>query len=328
LWARNAIPRYRDSAGGGLDAATLRQNVENRLQALDNSIDPTLRTQVADKIVTLSIIPIPPSLINNLIIKIKDAFKYRKTVSWSIHQDYTNTFLTEYIKLCKQELGLTDDIITDLVVIANRRKLKDGIWDMSKYINPAELELQTIFHVQEILKRGYCAGFTNLINYKLFCNSMRNRFIQNLDEIMPGSELSSFINSLECSVQGSATRGLRLGDPNPINNVTRPLRDVEDIDAAFRLNNLDFDNFCDELIRIGIEKDFSKQLIDDLKIQKSKGKIMYELLKEFKFGGSDFTTLIRNAANPHTSFDILDINFAIIKKGGQFDNLPQLTFKY
>lgn len=328
LAMQKAAKRVTDSAGGGLDAVTLRQNVENRLQALDNTTNPALRTQVADKIVMCSIIPIPLSQITNLIDKIKDTFKKRITVSWSLHPDYTNIFLTDYIRLCKQELGLTDDIITDLVVIANRRKITNGIWDMRKYINPAELERQTIFHIKEILKRGYCAGFTNLNNYKLYCNAMRNRFIQNLDEIMPDSQLSSFINSLECSIQGSATRGLRAGDPAPVNNITIPLRKVDDIDAAFSLNNLDFDSFCDELIRIGREMDFSDQLIKDLIKQKTDGKIMYDLLKEFKFGNSDFTTLIRNAAKPYTGFPPKKINFAIIKKGGQYDNLPQLSFKY
>lgn len=57
--------------------------------------------------------------------------------------------------------------------------------------------------------------------------------------------------------------------------------------------------------------------------------LRYDMIfEEIPVGNSTFLQKIRAAAAPHTNFAPGKINFAIIKKGGKYDNLPEVPFKY
>ncbi len=335
--------RVAKAAGGGSDINTIRQNIENRLNQLYPNGDPIVISQTAEKITMCAIVPIPISVIRNLINKINTAFKNR--VPWALHPDYTDVFLSDFTVLCRQELGLSEKELEDLVVFANRRKQNpNGTWKLDKYINPQELVLQANFYVKEILKRGFSAGFSNLNNYKLFCNATKNRLIQNLNDL-PGN-LSDYIGSLECSVKGSAARGWKFGDPEPIAGLAKPTRAIDDIDLGFTLSPTDYDNFVNELKMViedmsnndidfptftEIEANFILDKMTVIKKGKKKVKEMLKYNEVFELipaGNSSFVDKIRNAASPHTHFNPKEINFAIVKRGGDYDNLPEVLFKY
>lgn len=240
---------------------------------------------------------------------------------------YTDAFLTDYIKLCRDELNLLDEDIIDLVVIANKQG-KNGI----KFISTDELIRQTNFCIKEIKVRGFTAGFNDLIQYKQFCNVVRNKFKQNLLDL-PG-DLSDHIGSLELVVKGSAARTLKQGDPLvSTSGVTIPLKKADDIDMGMKLNATDYDNFVEELINIINQGDIdlppgmAKQLVTDIKA--TDGKLQYnEILDRIPLGNSNFTDKIKLAAVTHTNFNIKKINFAIIKRGGKYDKQPEIQFKY
>lgn len=313
--AKNATKTF----GEGLTPDVLRQKVRERLKQLHPNESDTIIQQAADKIYYCSIIPIDPSFLIN---KIKGLIKQQ---TWDLDPLYTNNFLSDYIKLCRQDLGLSDEFIEDLVVIANK-KGKDGV----KFISPDELILQTNFYVKEILVRGFGAGFNNLSQYKSFCNAVRNKFKQNLLDL-PG-DLSDHIGSLELVVKGSAARTLKQGDPLvSTSGITIPLKKADDIDMGMRLNATDYDNFVEELKMVVLDTiDDSEEATRLIKkIENTNGKLQYdEILKQVPIGNSDFVSKIRQAADSHTNFDFGDINFAIIKKGGKYDKLPEIPFKY
>lgn len=335
--------RVAKAAGGGSDINTIRQNIENRLKQLYPNGDPVVISQTAETIMMCGLVPLTPSMINNAINKIKKFFGDR--VRWTLHPDYTNAFLTDFTVLCRQELGLSEKALEDLVVFANRRTQNpNGSWNLTKFITPQELVLQANFFVKEILKRGFSAGFSNLNNYKLFCNATKSRLIQNLNDL-PGN-LSDYIGSLECSVKGSAARGWKLGDPEPIAGLAKPTRAIDDIDLGFTLSPTDYDNFVKEL-KMVIEDmasndiDFpkftdeqAKLILEKMTVTKNGKKKVKEMLKYdevFKLipvGNSTFLNKIRDAASPYTHFGSKKINFAIVKRGGDYDNLPEVLFKY
>lgn len=308
-------------ATGKTTEAEIIAEIKSRLSAMNgNNSNTTVLDELSNNIYSF-VVPLPIGLIKLIINKIKKAFD---KVSWDLHPSYTDAFLTDYIKLCREELNLLDEDIIDLVVIANKQG-KDGI----KFIPPNELIKQTVFCIKEIKIRGYTAGFNDLIQYKQFCNVVKNQFIQNIDNL--AGELSSHIGSLDIVVKGSAVRTLREGDPLvSLSGAAIPVKRADDIDMAFRLDPTDYDNFVEELKMVAI--DILPTADADIlikKINKTDGKLQYdEIMEYFPIGNSDFTKKIKEAAGSHTNFYSDKIGFAIIKKGGKYDKKPEISFKY
>lgn len=323
---RSAL-RVTDSAGGGIDAETMRLNVKNRLRQMYPNESDDLLNETSNSIVLCSTLVLTPSQITFIIRRIKAIFLNRR--NWNLHPSYTDTVLTNFIKLCKEELSLTDEVIEDLVYFANRvRKKANGELDYSKFRSPEQLELQAKYYVKEIKRRGFSAGFTNLSQYENFCNQVRNQFLQNLDDL-PG-DLSDHISSVEFVVKGSAARTWKLGDPEPPSGVIKPTIEADDIDMGFRLDPTDYDNFVEELKRVVddvLDEKDSKILINN--INKTNGKLQYdEIFNSIPLDNSNFSKEIIDACKQYTNFSPDKIRFAIIKQGGKYDNLPEVIFKY
>ncbi|CAM2907892.1 hypothetical protein DRF59_05845 [Chryseobacterium flavum] len=321
LALRNSARRITKIAGG-TDANTIRQNVENRLKQLHPNASDSVIQQTSSAILGSSIIGVTPEMIGILIRRIKKLFEDKG--AWTLDISYTNTFLNDYIKLCKDELGLTDKVIEELIFIANKKT------PPKKFISTDQLIIQTKFHVNEILKRGFSAGFSNMLQYKSFCNKVRDQFKTNLLDL-PG-ELSQHIDSLECVVKGSACRTWKTLDPEPPVGMVKP-RQPDDIDLGLRLDADDYDAFVEELKMVIhdviLDEREVKILIDRINNKNTYGKLQYdEIFKHIPVGNSDFVKKIRKAAAPYTNFAEDNINFAIIKKGGKYDNSPEITFKY
>ncbi|UFH30757.1 hypothetical protein LNP04_12305 [Chryseobacterium sp. C-71] len=322
--ALKASARRIAKAAGGNDAITIRQNVENRLRQLNPSADNASIQQAASSIYLFSGVALSPKVIKAILKKISNAFKGK---SWGMDVTYTDAFLTDYIKLCKQELGLTEDIITDLVYVANRKE------PANKFITTDQLILQTKFYVNEVLKRGFSAGFSNLNDYKQFCNTFRNKLKQNFSE-MP-KNLSHYFDDAEFVVQGSGTRTWKIGDPEPPAGLIKPTKQPEDIDIGVVLQPWQYDAFQQELIKS------INQMIDTGTINKKQGalivdrirfsndKIMYrKIFDELEINNKNFLEELRESCKDFTNFDAEGINFAIIKKYDQADLKPAIDFKY
>ena len=311
-------------ATGKTNEAEIIAEIKARLKAMDgNNSSPETIDRLSNHIYLFSGVPLSLPLIRAIRDKILKAFKGK---TWDIHPSYTDAFLEDYIKLCKSELNLDDKTIIDLVVYGNKPGHKN-----IKFIEPKELEKQTLFYVKEISVRGFGGGFNNLVQYKQYCNAIKNGFKQNLLSF-PANDLSDHITSLEFVMKGSSARTLKLGDPKISHSgAIIPLKNAGDLDMGFRLNALDYDNFLEELKKVArdvfdSETDYTNFI---RQIDKTDGKLQYdEIFKLLPIGNSNFAKKIQEIGKPFTNFKSENIGFAIIKKGGKYDTQPEITFKY
>ncbi|KFC19671.1 hypothetical protein [Chryseobacterium sp. FH1] len=344
---------------GGTTPDQIRANLKNRFQQLHPNENPAILQQAADAVFYSSIVPIPIAAIKRIVNKITAYVAKRKNLGgrklWDLDASYTNAFLEAYTQLCKNQLGLTDDFILDYVYFANRKYFKNGQWHIIdpdtgnvKFIATEQLVKRTNFHKLEIVKRGFGGGFNNLGQYKQYCNSARNRFINNLQAMtldVYDTNFTQYISSLECSVKGSSVTVPRVGDPPPIHHTTDlPIGFADDIDNKFGLSQSDFAGFLDELDiyveanHVRIDSRQLDKIKSEITYARNTGALGYSTLEKIPIGNSNFTTLMKQAMKPHTQFPENKINFFImvnrtdgaenVKKITQYDNLPELPYSY
>lgn len=312
------------SISGGTNESQIIQNIKDRLSTLNSTASPEVLNDAANSIYRSGYLYSFPANLASLIInrikkiisnKISDNLKFRLRI------EYSDEFLRSYIDLC-DNLNIEQKAIEDLVIIANR--------DIdTKYIPPAQLERQTKYYVNEVLKRGFPAGCNSLSQYRLLCNSLKSSFKQAVTDL--GIELSADIDNFEFVVQGSAVRTWKQGDPN-LSFSELPGRQADDLDIGIIINSSkNYNEFSDELINVIKSSDISNQKISTLisKINKNTGKLQYsEIFSELSVGNKKFNDIIIDSASPHTRFGKDKIRFAIIRRNGTYDNLPNLPFIY
>lgn len=301
----------------------IKQAIQARFNQMSN--DAVNSSKAAENIAYMSIIPISPQVIKNIRIKIT---KRINASTFKLQASYTDSVLQDFITLCKQDLAQTEKFIVDMVFIAQRK---------GKRINPQELTKQAKWHVYEIDSRGFGAGFSNLNMYKQFCNNFKNQFIQNIDELESG--LVKFFVDADFVVQGSAARTWKNGDPVPSgNNLNfKPIKEADDIDIGIAIEPHLYDDFRDELkdtLNKIISNNEGTELAENLevvidKINGNPEKLLYlEVFKVIPSGNSKFVDELRSACKNFTNFESSQINFAVIKKYSNADNLPNVPFKY
>lgn len=301
----------------------IKQAIEARFNQMSN--DAVNSSKAAENIAYMSIIPISPQVIKNIRIKITNRIN---ASTFKLQASYTDSVLQDFITLCKQDLAQTEKFIVDMVFIAQRK---------GKRINPQELTKQAKWYVHEISLRGFGAGFSNLNMYKQFCNNFKNKFIQNLDELQGG--LADFFVEADFIVQGSAARTWKNGDPAPLgNNLNfKPSKQADDIDVGIAIEPHLYDGFRIELkhalnkIISNTESTTIKKQLEEVidKINSSPNKLLYfDVFEAIPNGSSQFVDELRNACKDFTNFSEDYINFAVIKKYSNADNLPNVPFKY
>ena len=190
-----------------------------------------------------------------------------------------------------------------------------------------------------VLKRGIPAGFNDLNQYVAFCKIIWSEVVSYLDEIfdeLGGVKVEEFV------IQGSATSTRRLGDPvlpndYPIDQI--PNRKPDDIEFGILMNRVNFDKYIDEAIfRVrdndGIPQSIQDDLVEILNFGRKRGRVFSTNMIE-TYNGENFENLLLDSITGKTNFtiDLVDkkynkVHFAIVLKGGNFDNQPSVPFKF
>lgn len=138
---------------------------------------------------------------------------------------------------------------------------------------------------------------------------------------------------IRCVCPGSVT-GYLPNDPN-LSGTPTPTKPPDDIDCAVRLVSSDYTNFRDLYIKNLNELKLNRQLNTNRynkimgRINKNNGKMQYsEVFTGVSLNGDDFVKSIQNACETSSSFKGPKIGFAIVLKGGAYDNFPDLPFQF
>ncbi len=317
------------AAGGGATETEIIANVKSRLQELYPNESDTILTEVASKIgqtsgMLFSVLLPVPQIIN----LVKKAIERSK--SFLRNPLYSDAVMTSFINYCRNDLKILDDqMIEDLLLIANRKKA-------DKFINPTTLTKQTNYYINEVLKRGFSAGFSSKINYRNFCISAKNNFINTLGDL--DEDFLQFEDAFEFYVKGSSVRSPRTVADVNLNNVELPAADrfARDIDIDIILPPRQYEKFCNVMTLYlkkllkeeKIDKNLFVYLIKEKNYLNPNGDMLLygTLFKELKVVNIDFVTNFRNSCSQFTEFPSGDINFAVVKQKGLYDLKPKLKF--
>jgi len=316
LALKTSAKRVVENVGGATESEII-QNVKNRLKTLYPNESDALLQEVSSTIYRTSIVLNSGLPVFTIIAVVKKLINIRKFV---LRAEYTEEVMKNFINYCKNELKITDDILTeDLLVIANRN---------GKPISAIDLPKQANYYVNEVVKRGFPAGISSKANYKSFCNGSKNYVIETLGDL--DDEFIYFEDKFEFFVKGSSVRAPRTtGDPN-INNIELPEWRAGDIETDIMLDENDYrlfiqkmDNYVEELYRNGKIEDYP---YDQLKksLNPNGDFITYESFKYLPANGTNFTTGYRNACKQYTSFPNDKIDFAIVKKNKIINNTREV----
>lgn len=325
LAARRQAARVISSAGGGANDAEIIANVKSKLKALNPSESEITLNEVASKIQEFSGIVNSGIPVFTIITNVKKIIERSKTLVLSL--EYSDNVMTTFINYCRNNLKIVDDeIITDLLVIANRKK-------SGKFINPTELTSQTNYYINEILKRGFPAGFLSKVNYKQFCNAAKNHFIETLIDF--DEDFIQFENQFIFYTKGSSVRARHSINDVNINDVPLPTKFADDIDIDICLPDNYYKKFCTTMTNYA--KKLKKEGIIDSEefkditanLNPDGDMILYsQIFNKLPVGNSTFLDSFRNSCKNFTKFDSDKINFAIVKTKGKFDLKPKLKFDY
>lgn len=306
LALKTSAKRIVENVGGATETEII-QNVKNRLKTLHPNESDALLQEVSSTIYRTSIVLNSGLPVFTIIAVVKKLINIRKFV---LRAEYTEEVMKNFINYCKNELKITDDILTeDLLVIANRN---------AKPISAIDLPKQANYYINEVLKRGFPAGISSKANYKSFCNGSKNYVIETLGDL--DDEFIYFEDKFEFFVKGSSVRAPRTtGDPN-INNVELPEWRAGDIETDIMLDENNYrlfiqkmDNYVESLKKSRkIEKDQYYKLKEHL--NPNGDFITYQFFELLPSGSTDFTTGYRNTCKQYTSFPADKIDFAIVKK--------------
>lgn len=328
IYLQNAAAKLRQIAGG-VNEAEIITNIKNRIRNLNSGANEADIDALGTSIYrTSQLNSFSAAIAAGIEIAIKNYIgKYKK--EFKLRPEYTRQIIQNHIERCK-ELGIDSRTTEDLVIFSNRISA-DPTPDL-KYINPTELEKRVGFLANVTRKRGYPGGFINKTNYDLFGNAFINTFKQNL--ITLSVELDE-VGEIKGVVKGSAVISWKQGDDiNGIPNL--PGRQADDIDIAIPLTDNGFKKMVDELYILLEDDYFTKRprIKEDFEIQVRKGKIQYNWFQKIPIENSNFTQKIIDACQPYTNFvPVMEsgrlkqkIGFAIIRKGGKWDNFPEMPF--
>lgn len=335
---RNSATRIIYTVGGSTESEII-NNVKARLHTLHPNEADGLLLQVSTNIYrtaySASVLPIA-----TVLSAVKRLIEKRK---FKLLPEYSDNTIINFINYCRNELKIIDDIlIEDLLVTANRPLKPISINDLPK---------QTNYYINEVLKRGFPAGFLNRDKYRFFCQETKSFFIETLIDLDEG--FVSFEYKLEFYIKGSAVRAPKsTSDPN-LFNIELPIWRADDIDIDIMLDENDYKQFCkimskhvDNLKRKGM---VSHKNYDKMKESLGEGGdfITYNFFEMLPANGSNFTKGFRDAGRQFTDFGIPingkeKINFAIVKKNkvinkerqiindskipGKYDMKPKLPY--
>lgn len=314
---KNSADKIVYSAGGATETEII-QNVKNKLKSLHPNTADDVLTEVSGNIYRTTQMAMLPTF--SVVAAVRKLIEIRKFV---LQPEYTDAILTTFINFCRTELRIKDDIlIEDFLVTANRGK---------KPIEYTDLRTQVNYYINEVVKRGFPAGFLNKANYRAFCQESKSFFIESLNKL--NDEFIAFEDKFEFYVKGSAVRAPKtINDPN-INNVELPIWRADDIDIDIMLDANDYNDFC-RLMNKYI-KDLKKRRIinsDDYDVlaEHLKGGdfLTYQFFELLPIGNSNFTKGFRNSCQQYTEFIPVNgkekINFAIVKKNKVIKNERQI----
>lgn len=272
----------------------------------------------------------------NLVQRIKKSTVFSKKY-------FNNEFTDERIKSIIRECINLDlenpKFIEDFIIMAARGGKKAAYTDVLVQIN---------YYKKVILEKGFCSGFLSLNDYKLFSNKGRNFF----------EEIPIFRDKvIEYRVQGSVLKKRNISDPvdpngvqylekiNPSPPPPKIMDTPDDLDVDLVMSKSNAIVVTNNMRRywkqkqFGLNRETDEFLIYQKEIDKidkalQKGIVHKEII--FLNTPGDLYQPYRNAIKNNgqdlfkavSSEGTVDIGFAIIIKGSDYDVLPTMSFKY
>lgn len=361
LALKKQAARVIKNAGGGIDEATILNNLENKLGTTSSGANQQLVEEVAEKISDLGkakYLNAAADLlieINKIYYKIQPKILNRISNGNGVFNKkfFNLNFGENNLKIIIQDFiqnGINDQkIIEDFVTFACRVD--------QKIINPVTgqvvgtiikgytfTESRTIinYYANVILKRGFVTGFYNLQDYKLF--SLKAKVF--LDDFCQKRGISN----AKYEVQGSVQYKSHDLDPN-VNDVPVLTRDgiiikPDDFDGRIYISKNQANNYLK-----GLERDYRKQLrldnptwtsskinekVDMILINVKKG-INKGMIRKDYIKPDGFLDDLKQAVKRENGTDIFfplnssgvsEVGFSIIIKGSPYDVYPVFPLKY
>jgi len=234
--------------------------------------------------------------------------------------------ITEY----GNEIDLSESEIANILFNLSKKK---------KIYNKTQTLRQMRYYKEVILRQGFPSGFSGDPQYIDFCITSRNTVENYLDEVF---EEIGGVDYEDIVTQGSVLRkeldhpdrpAYPDGAPDDIEIPTRndgSIDPPDDIEFGIRVNKTNFEKVLNKTIEI-VEMQYKgekrKEIITKLEKGRETGSILYKYFPKTS-SGEKFEDVLRSQLTGKTLFEVKDVNFGLILKGGAFDNFPFMPFKY